>query len=229
MSHSITISLLAGIGETDCEAIADGFLAQPVNALSSFAYIVAGLWLVVRASLSRGAETSTQIVFGLALAGVGVGSVAFHGPMPPGAQLVHDLTIATVFAVILTRGIGSLWPRPEPSFLKSFAVITAIAGAVMALSPGAGLALLGLIGVAAVAIEITVFRTGTRGPLPAGRAHRLAAIVALVAVAGLFQLLGRTGGPLCHPDSILQGHAAWHVLTATAFGLYGTVAFPVYK
>ncbi|MGH8978237.1 MAG: hypothetical protein ACRDV7_09205, partial [Acidimicrobiia bacterium] len=30
------------------------------------------------------------------------------------------------------------------------------------------------------------------------------------------QLFGRTGGPLCRPDSVLQAHAAWHVLTAAA-------------
>lgn len=34
-------------------------------------------------------------------------------------------------------------------------------------------------------------------------------------------LFSRTGGPLCDPDSLLQGHAAWHVLSAAAAGWFG--------
>jgi predicted membrane channel-forming protein YqfA (hemolysin III family) len=34
------------------------------------------------------------------------------------------------------------------------------------------------------------------------------------AVALPLQAWGRTGGPLCRPDSVFQAHAAWHVLTA---------------
>jgi hypothetical protein len=41
------------------------------------------------------------------------------------------------------------------------------------------------------------------------------ALVALAAAVAL-NLLGRTGAPLCRPDSLAQGHAAWHVLTAVA-------------
>ncbi len=106
LSSQTTAFMFAGIGETDCEAITGGLLAQPVNALSSVAYVLAGLMLVIRSARSRGANSVTQIFFGWALFGVGAGSFAFHGPMPPGARLVHDLTIATVFVVILTSGVS---------------------------------------------------------------------------------------------------------------------------
>lgn len=225
MSHQ-TAFLFEGIGETDCEAITEGLLAQPVNALSSVAYIIAGLWLVSRAVRNRAAETVTQIVFGLTLSGVGAGSFAFHGPMPPGARLVHDLTIAAVFAVILARGVGSLWRWSEPSVVAGFIGITAAAGAVMALSPGTGAVLSGLVGVAAVGIEVFVYRTGRRGPLSSRLARWLLVIVALLIVAGLVQLLGRTGALLCNPDSAYQAHALWHILTAVAIGLYAFVVFP---
>jgi hypothetical protein len=33
-------------------------------------------------------------------------------------------------------------------------------------------------------------------------------------------LLTRTGAPLCRPESLLQGHAAWHALTALAIALW---------
>ena len=43
-----------------------------------------------------------------------------------------------------------------------------------------------------------------------------ACAVGTIAVAVPLQAFGRTGGPLCRPDSTLQAHAAWHVLTAFA-------------
>jgi hypothetical protein len=47
------------------------------------------------------------------------------------------------------------------------------------------------------------------------------ALVALAA-AGILNLLGRTGAPLCRPDSLPQPHAAWHVLTAVAVAVWLT-------
>jgi len=35
-------------------------------------------------------------------------------------------------------------------------------------------------------------------------------------VGATFNVLGRTGGPICAEGSVLQGHAAWHVLAAAA-------------
>ena len=31
--------------------------------------------------------------------------------------------------------------------------------------------------------------------------------------------LGRSGGPLCRPDSLVQPHAAWHAITAASIAL----------
>lgn len=71
------------LGESDCEDIGAGLLNQPANAWSSVAYVVFGLWLVVRAVRSRSVETPVEIAYGAALASIGIGSVAFHGPVPP--------------------------------------------------------------------------------------------------------------------------------------------------
>jgi hypothetical protein len=35
---------------------------------------------------------------------------------------------------------------------------------------------------------------------------------------------GRTAGPWCDPDSLLQGHAAWHLLTAFALAAWAVAA-----
>ncbi len=40
---------------------------------------------------------------------------------------------------------------------------------------------------------------------------------AVFVAGGVVWALSRTGGPLCAPESILQGHALWHVLAAVSF------------
>jgi len=150
MPQAGSVHLLA-LGASDCETLRDGWLAQPVNTLSSVAYVVAGAYV-----LRRGGPRLPA----LALAAVGVGSVLYHGPMTPGAGLAHD---------------GSI-----------------------------------------VALAATV-------PL-AWRRHRLrwpsAAAVVAGGAAAAANVLTRTGAPLCRPDSLVQGHAAWHVLTALAMALW---------
>jgi hypothetical protein len=225
-THQFAIALFDQIGESDCEMIRDGLLAQPVNAFSSGAYVVAGLWLVLRALRNQYAETATQIVFGVALAGVGVGSIAFHGPQPSGSRLLHDLTIAAVLAVIAARNLGTVRGWSESTVLTTTAAITAVVGLIMAVSPDAGNVATGVVGVAAAGSEIYLHRTGKRGAFSPRNLRWLLAIVGLLVVAGIVNLLGRTDAPLCDPDSLYQGHAAWHALTAAAFGLYGYLAFP---
>ena len=45
------------------------------------------------------------------------------------------------------------------------------------------------------------------------------AVVAL-GLGAVANVLSRTGAPLCRPDSLLQGHALWHVLTAVGAALW---------
>lgn len=60
-----------------------------------------------------------------------------------------------------------------------------------------------------------------RPPLAPG-GSRFARAAAATLTAGLAAyLLGRTGSPLCRPDSVLQPHGLWHVLTAVASASWG--------
>jgi predicted membrane channel-forming protein YqfA (hemolysin III family) len=111
-----------------------------------------------------------------------------------------------------------------------------------------------LAGVAAVTlVAVGAGSFAFHGPQPswAGLAHDLPIVVvgvvyaaglvlsarrqrwsAWVAPAGVFALAlaayaaGRSGSPLCRPDSLFQYHAAWHVLTAAAAGLAARAMAP---
>src|SRR5919106_1387647 len=60
--------------------------------------------------------------------------------------------------------------------------------------------------------------TAARGPPPAALTAGAAALVVNVVT--------RTGAPLCRPGGLLQGHAAWHILTAIAIASWFAPARP---
>jgi hypothetical protein len=142
----------------DCERLHDGLLDEPVNALSSVAYIAAGIWVARR-----------DRPLGAALVAVGVGSVAYHGFGGRAASWLHDATIVALIIVVVASG-RRIWRGA-----RSRPVVAACAAGAFALA------------------------------IP-------------------MQLFGRTGGPLCKPDSVLQAHGAWHVLTAAALACAFAVA-----
>jgi predicted membrane channel-forming protein YqfA (hemolysin III family) len=147
-------TILASLGSSDCERISDAALAQPVLAVTSLAYVMAGAVALVWSLRWR---EPLAALAGVALAAVGIGSVAFHGPEPSWAGPAHDwpiIAIGVVYAAILARSQRSWTPW---------------------------------------LVAAGVFALG------------LAAYAA-----------GRTGSPLCRPDSLWQYHGAWHVLTALA-------------
>jgi hypothetical protein len=153
-------------GHSDCERIVVGALAQPVLAVTSLAYVAAGVavlfWAVrVRAPLAGAAA--------IALVAVGAGSFAYHGPQPSWAKFAHD------------------WP-------------IVATGAVYA----AGLA-----------------RSGRRHRWSAWATPSGVLALGLAAYAA-----GRSGSPLCQPDSLWQYHGAWHVLSAAAAGLAARAMAP---
>jgi hypothetical protein len=57
------------------------------------------------------------------------------------------------------------------------------------------------------------------GLAPGRRGAYLAALAATAAGAACWWA-GRTAGPWCDPDSLLQGHAAWHLLGAAALAAW---------
>lgn len=116
---------MGGMGASDCERIGQGVLAQPVNALTSLAFVLAGAWIVYRALSARDGR-ARMILFGIAVASVGVGSVSYHGPQPAPAQNMHDVTIVMVVAGVgileLIRARRRLY-RDRHGYLLAFAAL----------------------------------------------------------------------------------------------------------
>ena len=168
------LQLVVALADSDCEQLHSGWLAQPANAVSALAFVVVGAWLLLdsrRVGAGRGLVIATSV----GMISAGVGSVAYHGPQPGWAHVVHDLS-ALLLAVLV---IGhTTWLLLLPGRRRE---VVAACGSV----------------------------------LPWG----VVAVTAYVA--------GRSGSPLCHPATIWQPHALWHIFSAVTIGALGRAVRPV--
>jgi hypothetical protein len=103
------LAAVAGIGQSDCERVASTALAQPVLAITSLAYVAAGMAVLCWALRGRGV---LSLAAGAGLIAVGVGSFVYHGPQPEWAGAAHDWPIIALAAVCVAgilRSVRNQW------------------------------------------------------------------------------------------------------------------------
>jgi hypothetical protein len=221
-SGAVAVSSAGALGGADCEVVGSGLLAQPMNALSSLAFVAGGAWLLWRAAKGAGPGRRRLAAAGALQVVVGIGSVLFHGSMGPAAPLLHD---SSFLALLLLAGAihladlaavdaSPLWmPRWE---VTTFAGLVPVA-ALSTLGPGWVTGLGAVLVTTAFVGEVRLRRHQPR--LPRQR-RDLAVSTVLLGAAVAMYVLGRTGGPWCDPAALWQPHAAWHVLAAAAATVY---------
>jgi len=200
--------VVLALGGSDCERLGSGWLAQPANAISSLAYLAAGVWLLWRAT-RPGSARAMLVAAGAATVAVGVGSVAYHGPQPGWARTLHDGSVVWLALVVIGHNLWLLTrtslPRAALSAVPSLAAFPLLPGS------GAGFRFPGPAVVAAVLVAGAALAHPTITP-GARVAWRRSAVWMALALAAY--VAGRTGSALCRPALLWQPHAAWHVLSA---------------
>jgi hypothetical protein len=200
----------------DCEILADGFLAQPINAVSSLAFVVAGLLLLFA---TRGRlQGPLAAAFSVTLLAVGLGSVAFHGPGGVVADWVHDGSITALLVLIVAAEIGHAIGWSQRRVVSGWAVMSAVLWSVEWIWSRAGDTLNAPLAAFAVVGVLATQRASA--PEQEERTGGILVGLGILGLGGLIMLLSRTGGPLCAPNSVLQGHAIWHVLAASGIFVY---------
>jgi hypothetical protein len=204
----------------DCERISEGLLAQPTNAVSSLVFLLAGAWVVGQARRSR-AHRRELLVFGAAIASNAVGGLLYHGDLDPATRAVHDVAIVAVLAFIAVFDVARLTDRGWPWTWRAFAASLGLLAAAIVVLPGAQYVVFGVVGAVIVGAEIADYvreRPKLRG-IAKRRLARLGAVLSLGLAATAF-FVGRSGAPLCRPESAMQWHAIWHALAAVTMALY---------
>ncbi len=221
------------VAASDCERCRDGAITQPVNTVSSLGFVVAGA-LVLAARRRKRARPPGTVPVGWAMVAAGLGSIAYHGPGTAFARWLHDATLLDLAGTIaVTDLLGSPIRAGRPGVGPS-AVEGADGGPRTTTGRGTTSGALAMVAVASAALAhprttmpaqavaaglatvLEIRRFATPDP-PAATDRRRGALAALLAAAGLaLQVNGRTGRPWCRPDSLLQAHAGWHLLSAAA-------------
>ena len=209
-----------------CERGTDpGFLAEPLNAVTNGAFVLAGLAILVPA-LRRSSDEgrAMPIVFAVLIVAIGIGSFLFHTFATPWAAIA-DLAPIGLFMIVYFAYALRTWLRS-----RAFWVAALTLGFVLALW-GAGQITCGVDG--------SVTFGGSGGRCLNGSVGYLPALIALAGIGGLLAARGHRAGrallaaacvfavsltfrildwELC-PDTVIAGyqfgtHFLWHILNA---------------
>lgn len=186
-----------------CEARLCGWIAEPANAWSSLAYVVAALWMARAPARSGGWPVIA------AQLGIGVGSFFFHASGTFAGELVDQAGMYLLSALILVE--ASAGPQGWSARRRAATYAALVAGSTLlnlAVRP---------IGIPLFALQLVIgigwqVQQGRRNPEP--RYRLLALALGIFSVSFTFWVLDITR-VLCDPDRhVWSGHAMWHVLNA---------------
>jgi hypothetical protein len=231
--EGVTTAILTLVATgADCERLHGGWLAQPVNAWSSLAFLVAGAWIMLRAIRGDHGRTPELAAFAVAVAANAAGSFLYHGVHTTGAHWLHDIGIYAVLGFVAVHDAGTVLGWPRRRIFLWWGALLAFTGIVRAATPGATDAISAALAAAAAFGEFAAMRAGLRPRLSDGFNLHLAAwllAIAAVVTGGVSFLLGSSVSPLCAPESPMQWHAAWHVLQALAMVAYAYAAVELWS
>jgi dihydroceramidase len=197
-----------------CETPRTGaLLLQPANSWSSFGFVVVGSWIMLGAGSLPGSALRglPALWFGFTAIMIGVGSVALHATLTLSGQFADVLGMYLLGSFTLAWAVFR-WRGLSPAV--AIALYLGVAGTLIGLLwvvPETRRWLFAVLLVVALAVEWW----GAR-PLRVGaRPHLLLLGLAANILAFAIWIADQTRA-VCVADSLVQGHAAWHLLGAVA-------------
>ncbi|MFW5475077.1 ceramidase domain-containing protein [Knoellia sp. CPCC 206450] len=213
-----------GRGDGFCEAARPGWVRQPANTWSNLGFVVAGVLVSahaghrVRLGLTFGRHPGLAVAFGVLVVLLGPGSMAMHATQSNLGGHLDLLSMFLVSGFALAHALMRFVRRGPGLFVVVF-VAAVLAGMAVHLR-GGDVPVLGHVGNAAFAVELWVaigleVVLSRRAEARQDRGWALASVLTL-GVAFAIWTTGMRGHAWCRPDSLLQQHAAWHLLCAAA-------------
>jgi hypothetical protein len=213
-----------GRGDGFCEAARDSWIRQPANTASNLGFVLAGLavaWYAGRRGAVGGAMARLPwlaTAYAVVVVLLGPASAAMHATQSALGGRLDMLSMYLIagfaLAYAVTRLVGGgawVFAGWYAAVLVASELAENLGGHVPVVHHAGNLAFAVTI-VAAVGVEVALWR---RGETPQETAFGVAAVATLVTAFGIWNL-AQNGTTFCHPESLLQGHAAWHLLDAVA-------------
>lgn len=198
-----------------CEMPRTGsFLLQPANSFSSFGFVFAGFLMILvgrsRDWLSAFPAPAASIL-GVAAIVTGVGSFLLHATLTLWGQFFDVLGMYLVSGFFLIIAIAKWRGIADRRAMIYYALLCVILVATLYALPEVRRWLFAVILLAAITLEL-VFARPLRPQVRTG--YYIAGVVANIVAFTIWNLDQR--GQLCSPESLVQGHAVWHLLGAVA-------------
>jgi hypothetical protein len=211
-----------GRGATFCEAARDGVVRQPANTFSNVGFVVAGLLIAwhagarVRVGPSLPAHRYLATAMACVVVLLGPGSAAMHATQSAlGGHL--DMLSMYLFASFAVAYATMRWLRGGVRLFAAMFVGGVVLcelvggwGGAVPVVMSSGNAVFGLLLLGATALEVSIMRRGE------ATGQRRFAYASLASILIAFAIWNATKARLCDPQSLVQGHAIWHVLCALA-------------
>ena len=195
----------------------EALIVQPANSWSSYGYAFAGFLMIL---LARGRDWQSGFpslaaqVFGATAIFVGLGSVLLHATLTLWGQFFDVMGMYLVSDFMLVSAIARWRSMTDRNAAILYLVVVAALLAVLYAVPEVRRWLYAVVLLTSIITELGFARP--RRPGVVTRYYLLG--IAAKAVAFTIWNLDQSGR-VCAPESLLQGHAVWHLLGATALWL----------
>ena len=210
-----------------CERARDGFIKQPANTWSNVGFIITGIyigWLSSKNRFTADNFMTTTLFYPVLFASVvvflGPGSMAMHATNGPWGGFLDLLSMFMISGFVFTFALKRLLGLTPMLFLMLYLFQIAISSWVL-LQPwnvtgwllNYSEVIFAAQLVLAFPIELAIrFGRKTRSVIFRG----IASVLTMCLAFFIWNLSLNSESWFCNPDSLIQGHAIWHILNAAA-------------
>lgn len=190
----------------------DSLLLQPANSWSSLGFVLVGFWIMLAPRRSGTVFAGWPALwFGFTAVVIGVGSFLLHATLTLWGQFYDVLGMYLLSGFLLAYAVQRWRGWSNSTALALYLAVCAILIALLWITPETRRWLFAAVLVVALTVELVMAR-----PLRSNVRVSLFGygLLANTIAFGIW-ILDNTR-TLCMPDSLLQGHAAWHLLGAVA-------------
>lgn len=192
-------------------------ILQPSDSWSAMGYVFVGLLMIVMSQGSGWRSAMPPVaasVFGVTAITVGLGSVMLHATLTLWGQFFDVLGMYLVGSFMLVSALAR-WRRiPDRAAILLYLVLCTALVSVLIVMPEVRRWLFAVVLLTAIALELGFARRLRPG---AQLRYYLLGILAKAIAFTIWNL--DQHGLVCSPQSLVQGHAIWHLLGACALFL----------